>query len=452
MAWFKRKDHSVVERSVSIGDPAVAALFGYTPLGGPTVSESTAMTLSAVFRAVSLVSGAIASLPLRTLEVAQDGTKQRVASFLDNPGGERFTPFEFKQLVAVHLLLHGNAYLQHINNGAGAVIALHPIHPANVTAEWDSDRPGGKVFKVQAVVDGQTKTLEFDATDMTQIMGVSLDGLTGCSAITLARLSLGTGLSGDKAAERMFRNGALISGLVTPSEEDLEEDEAKTIKESINRKMLGTENAGDIAVINRRLTFQPWTLSAVDAQFLESRTFSIDEIGRWFGLPPHLLGLTEKSTSWGQGIHEQNRGLARYTLTPWTSTIDERLTRLLSQNREAEFDFSAFVKPSPEDEINLLIAEVNSGLLTLNEARKIRNMPPLENGDTPRTPAGSNPPKSDEGQEESVTLALDLVRAAPSLMQAPGLPAIVDQIRALLEGEAPPALGDVAVDSEEVPA
>jgi hypothetical protein len=55
-------------------------------------------------------------------------------------------------------------------------------------------------------------------------------------------------------------------------------------------------------------------MNSKDAQFMESRTFSVDEVGRWFGVPPHLLGLTEKSTSWGQGIAEQNRGLARYTL------------------------------------------------------------------------------------------------------------------------------------------
>lgn len=390
MAWFRKAE----KRSVSIADPSLAALFGYTPVGGVTVSESTAMTLSAVFRAVSLVSGAIASLPLRTLEENEDGTKERVSSFLDFPGGrDRLTPFEWKELVAVHGLLHGNAYLQHIYNGAGALTALHPVHPSHVTPEWDESRRGGKVFKVRATVSGQSQTLEFDASSMTQIMGVSLDGLAGCSAITLARLSLGTGLSGDKAAERMFRNGALISGLVSPAEEDLEQGEAEEIKESINRKVLGTENAGDIAVINRRLNFQPWTLSAVDAQFLESRTFSIDEVGRWFGLPPHLLGLTEKSTSWGQGIAEQNRGLARYTLTPWTSRIEERMTRLLPPSRTAEFDYSAFVKPSPEDEINLLIAQVNSGLLTLNEARKIRNLPPAAGGDVTRLPPGSLPPE-----------------------------------------------------------
>jgi len=339
------------------------------------VSERTALTLSSVFRAVSLVAGSVASLPLRTLE-EQDEVKVRVSSFLDYPGGrDRQTTHEWKELVMTHLLLHGNSFLQHVYNGGGALTALNPIHPGSVSVEWDDTAIGGKLYTVTR---NGAETVVFDGSQMTQIMALSLDGLVGISPITAARQSLATGLSGDRAANRMFSNGAMISGLVTPAgDEDLTEDEARTVKDSVNKTMTGTENAGDIAVINRRLQFTPWQSSAEDAQFLQSRAFQVDEVGRWFGVPPHLLGLTEKSTSWGQGIAEQNRGLARYTLTPWTARIEERCSRLLPPARSAEFDYTAFVKPSPEDEIRLLIEQVGAGLLTVDEARRVRNMPPL---------------------------------------------------------------------------
>lgn len=390
--------------SYSIADPAVAALLGYQPLDGMHVSETTAMNLSGVFRAVSLVSGAVGSLPLRTLETDQDGQTRRVGSFLDDPGHGRYTPTEWAELSMVHLLLHGNAYLQHIYNGAGAITALYPVHPPCVAVDWD-DRPGGKKFEVSVMgPNGEPRSQTFDARTMTQIMGPSLDGLVGISALHAGRLSLGTGIAGEKAANRQFRNGAMISGLVTPAdtEEDLSEDQAIQVKSMINQVISGPERAGDIAVMSQALKFTPWAMSATDAQFLESRLFSVDEIGRWFGVPPHLLGLTEKSTSWGQGIAEQNRGLARYTLTPWTNRIEQRMTRLLPSRRKAEFDYTAFVRPAPEDEIQLLIAEVNSGLLTLNEARAIRNMPPVPGGDAIRTPAGAAPPAPagpERGQE-----------------------------------------------------
>jgi hypothetical protein len=95
-------------------------------------------------------------------------------------------------------------------------------------------------------------------------------------------------------------------------------------------------------------------------------------------VPPHLAGLTEKATSWGTGIESQNLGLARYTLTPWTSRVEQKLSRLLSASRHVEFDYTSLLKPSPEDEIKLLIAQVQAGLLTPDEARSIRNMPPLQ--------------------------------------------------------------------------
>jgi HK97 family phage portal protein len=380
---------------VSIADPALAMMLGYSTPGVPTVSESTALTLSAVYRAVSLISGAIATLPLRTLTTAPDGTRVRANSFLDSPGLDRLTPFEWKELVVRYLLLHGAAPLQHIYGGGGQLIGAMPVHPLAVEVEADDSRPGGRLMKVR--VSGEP-TREFDATSMTYVMGPSLDGITGISPITAARLSLGTGLSGDKSALRMFTNGAMISGLVTPKDDDLDEDEAKVVKDTVNRVMTGPENVGDIAVVNRRLEFTPWTMSAGDAQFIQQRTFSIDEVGRWFGVPPHLLGLTEKSTSWGQGITEQNRGLHRYTLSPWTSRLEQRLTPLVAAKKHAEFDYAGFLQPSPEDEINLVIAQVDNGLLTLNEGRRIRNLPPLpaETGaDLPRIPAGSTDPRID---------------------------------------------------------
>lgn len=388
-------------RSVlSLDDPALLALFGYPGIPGVgNVSPNTAMTVSAVYRSVSLISGTIGTLPLRTLQRGPGDTNARSNSFLDNPGNMWLTPYEWQELVTVYLLLHGAAPLLHVYNGANQLAGLQPIHPTAVTVDADSDAFGGRRFTV--TLDDGTRR-EFDASSMTYIPALSLDGVRGISPITFARMSLGTALAGDKAAYRLFSSGAMVAGLVTP-EDDLTEEEARVVKDHVNKALTGPENAGDIAVINRKLKFQPWTMTAADAEFLASRNFSIDEVGRWFGLPPHLLGLTEKSTSWGQGIAEQNRGLARYTLRPWTARIEQRVSRLLVPGKWAEFDYSAFIQPAPEDEIGLLINQVNSGLLTLNEARRIRNMPPLPpdtGADLPRIPAGAGTPRQQDEEED----------------------------------------------------
>jgi HK97 family phage portal protein len=178
-------------------------LAGYFGVGqnyaGVAVSEQSAIGLSAFYRGASIISTTIAGLPMRTLRDV-DGVRTRTGSFLDAPGGaDGPTPFEWKETIIWHLILHGNAYLQHIWNGAGSMVALAPVHPLAVTAEWDDDRPGGKRFTVTQT-DGTRR--DFDASTMTQIMGPSLDGLRGMSVITVARNSLGTAIAGDRAYRR----------------------------------------------------------------------------------------------------------------------------------------------------------------------------------------------------------------------------------------------------------
>lgn len=375
MPWFGRSNSTSrgankepETRSTSIADPAVAMILGYSDGVTPVVSEHTAVTLAAVWRAVNIISGSIASLPLRSIE-DKNGIKQRTDSFLDRP--RRFSSFEWVELITVQLVLHGNAFLQHVYDGAGRIVDLWPVHPSCVSVEFDAN--GKKLFTIEV----DSKKIMLDESKMTHIMGTSFDGLRGVSPITIARKSLGTGLAGDTAAAKMFQNGAMISGMVTP-DEDVTADEAKAIQDSLGNRVRGIDNAGDIVVINRRLKFSPWTVSAEDAQFLQSRAFQVEEVSRWFGVPPHLLSQTEKQTSWGQGVAEQNRGLARYTLQPWTRRIEAKLTPLLPAGKSAEFDYSQFIAPSPEVEIDLLLRQIQAGLLTIDEARKIRNLPPIE--------------------------------------------------------------------------
>lgn len=384
MAWWPWSRTSRFEpteqrsASWSVSDPAIVELLGLgTPnAAGVAVGESSVLGLAGVYRAVSLIAGTIASLPMRTIETNKDGHTERARSFLDTPGGPTGpTPFEWKEQVLVHLLLHGNAYCAHLYGGAGQIVGLLPVHPLAVTVDMQPD--GSKLFTV-SLADGTQRV--FTSQQLTHIPALSTDGVTGLSPIAVARNVFGTSLAGDRAAARMFANGAMVSGIVTP-EEDLTAEEATTIKNDLRQRIQGGANAGDIAVINRKLRFDKWSMSAEDAQFLQSRAFQVEEIARFYGVPPHLLMQTEKQTSWGTGVQEQNRGLARYTLEPWTTRIQERLSRLLTGGKKCEFDYSAFVQPDPETEIGLLIDQVDAGLLTINEARKIRNLPPMPGGD-----------------------------------------------------------------------
>jgi HK97 family phage portal protein len=374
----------------SLGEPLAISVWGDAPNGsGEVVSEGTVTGLSAVWRSCNLIAGSIGTLPLRTLVTKTDGTRDRSASWLDDPGAVTgLTPFGWKEVALWHLLLGGNAFGQHIYGGAGQLVGLNWVHPSAVEVKLDGAAPRGRRFTVR--IPG-APPLHLDGGSMTQIMGPSTDGVRGMSVIEVARTSLGTALAGDRGAASAFANGATVAGLVTP-EDDLDPDETDQIRDQVNARTTGPGNAAQIAVVNRRLKFAPWTMTAADRQFLESRQFQVEEISRWFGVPPHLLSQTEKQTSWGSGITEQNRGLSRYTLAPWTTRIEQTLRPLVPRTRTVEFDYSAFLQPSPEDEITLLLAQVAGGLMTPNEARRRRNEPPIAGGDTLRTPAGSAPP------------------------------------------------------------
>lgn len=387
MRWFggRRQERA----SISIGDPAFVDFFGLgTNLTGVTVSETSSLGVAAVWRAVSVLSAAVANLPLRTYRTIDDGSDEQVGSFLDDPAGfESMTPFEWVETVMAHLLLHGNAFLLHVYGGAGQLMGLLPVHPGAVGIEIDTDVPGGKLYRV-TLAGGQTLTLT--GVDLTHIPGMTTDpNGRGLSPISIARNSMGTTIAADRTAARLFGNGMLISGLVTPLE-DLTEAEAITIKEGLRAKMLGVDNAGDVAVINRQLKFEKWSMTPEDSQFIESRSFQIDEVARIFGVPPHLLMEMTKQSSWGTGLIEQNQAWARYTLHGWTTRIEQRLSRLLPKPRFVKFDYTGLLRPTPGEEINLLLAEVNGGLITVNEARAVLNLPPIDETDL-RLPPGQVP-------------------------------------------------------------
>lgn len=374
-----------------LDDGTFASWMGWGPTtAGVSVSETGSLGLASVYRAVSLISGTIASLPLKSYRDLPDGTRQRVQSFLDNPGGpDGLTQFEWTELVMVHLLLWGNAYLSHVVGGAGQLVGLIPVHPSAVTVKSVQSKeeasrffPWTKYFTV-TLTDGSPR--DFTPMEITHVTALSTDGLVGLSPIRVNRQAIGTGLAGERAAARMFGSGMYPSGLVT-TEEDVDEAEAQIIKAGLDAKMAGPDNAGKWAFVNRNLKFQQWTMPATDLQFIESRVHQVEEVSRIFGVPPHLLGQTEKQTSWGTGVTEQNRGLARYTLMPWTSRVEQRLSRLLVNKQLCEYDYAGLLQGSKQEEIALLIDQVAAGLLTADEARRIGlNLPPLP-------AAGARPP------------------------------------------------------------
>lgn len=365
-------------------------LGGFIDLRGADVTEATATSLSAIFRAVSLISGTLASLPLRSLRTTETGQTERVTSVFDAPDGpDGQTQFEWTETLFTHLVLWGRAGALKHRTQAGGIARLELVHPA----QWVIEDPtveespvGGRWFRIQ-LEHGQSVRL--DGSDFWYVPALSFDGIHGTGLLQAARGSISASIAGDRAAAKMFTSGALISGLASP-EDDLENEEVTEIKRQLDAGITGYENAGKIALVNRRLKFTPWTMSAVDAQFLQSRQFQIEEIARWTGVPPHLLMQTEKQTSWGTGVEEQQRAMGRTVLAPWASRLEGRGSRLLANPRRLEVDFSGLERPSPDREVEIDLKQVQAGVMTVDEYRLKRGWPKLPPApeSVPDDPAG----------------------------------------------------------------
>lgn len=403
--------------SFSLGDPALMdylGLAGRNDAGVP-VTESSSLGSAAAYRSVRLLADTVAAMSLKSYDDSEDGTRERVPSIFDNPGGHFLSPYAWKQLVVAYMALHGATPLLHMRNGGGGLEWLLPLHPSMVTVEFDPTT-SRRLF----IVEGAPRT--YTEADLTYVMAFSRDGIRGASPISLCRNAIGTGLAGDQAAARMFSSGMLIGGLVTPGD-DVDPDQAAEALAGLKARTTGVRNAGDLALVNVALKIQPWTMTSEDAQFIETRQYGVEEIARIWGVPKELLSASG-ATSWGSGIQELVRGFARFTLPAYTTPIEEALSRLASIYATpaiVEFEYAGLLKGTPAEEIDLLIKQVGAGLLTTDEARAIRNLPPL-------------PSISEDSTE--VQQALQLVSAAPSLVQNPGLPALVDQLR-VLNGKAP---------------
>lgn len=372
-------ERASVGPSFTQGDPALAEFLGIGSFNdsGETVTELSALGLSAVWRSVQIIAGTIAGLPMNTYS-SDAPTREQVPSIFDDPCAPWYTRFEWIERVVAHLALHGNAYLLHVYNAAGQLAALIPVAPQMVSVRWVNNQ---RVYTVTIPSNqlgvGEQGVYVYSDSEITHIMGLSSDGLRGYSPLYVMRNAFGTSIAGDRAAASMFGNGLLLGGIV--SAEGISESQADAIKVGLKNKLGGAKRAGDIAVINAALTFSPWTMNAHDAQFIESRAFQVEEVARLFGVPKVLLAEDGAST-WGSGIAQLDRGFAQYTLTAYTRRIEERLGRLLD-GQYVCFDFDGLLEGTPQEQAALQLQLVAGGVITPNEARAARNLAPLPGGD-----------------------------------------------------------------------
>ena len=358
---------------------------------GKTVTERSAMQMTAVYSCVRILSEAVAGLPLHLYRYKEDGGKEKALDhplyrlLHDEPNPE-MSSFVFRETLMTHLLLWGNAYAQVIRNGKGEVIALYPLMPNKMSV--DRDENGRLYYTYYRGSDEAMKSRDFavilQPSDVLHIPGLGFDGLVGYSPIAMAKNAIGMAIACEEYGAKFFANGAAPGGVL---EHPGTIKDPQRVRESWQSTFGGSGNANKIAVLEEGMKYTPIGISPEQAQFLETRKFQINEIARIFRVPPHMVGDLEKSSF--SNIEQQSLEFVKYTLDPWVTRWEQSIQRaLLSQGEKAvyfaKFNLEGLLRGDYQSRMNGYAIGRQNGWMSANDIRELENLdriPAEEGGD-----------------------------------------------------------------------
>lgn len=356
---------------------------------GKTVTERSAMQMTAVYSCVRILAEAVAGLPLHLYRYTDGGGKEKALDqplyrlLHDEPNPE-MSSFVFRETLMTHLLLWGNAYAQVIRNGKNEVIALYPLMQNKMSV--DRDENGRLYYTYYRGPDEAIKNKEFAVTlqpsDVLHIPGLGFDGLVGYSPIAMAKNAIGMAIACEEYGAKFFANGAAPGGVL---EHPGTIKDPQRVRESWQSTFGGSGNANKIAVLEEGMKYTPIGISPEQAQFLETRKFQINEIARIFRVPPHMVGDLEKSSF--SNIEQQSLEFVKYTLDPWVIRWEQSIQRaLLSQGEKAEyfvkFNLEGLLRGDYQSRMNGYAIGRQNGWMSANDIRELENLDriPAEDG------------------------------------------------------------------------
>jgi HK97 family phage portal protein len=362
---------------------------GSISASGQTVNADSAMRVGAVYASVRIIAGAVATLPLHIKRRVDERTREDASdtalwNVLRRKPNSWQTPSQFRRMMQAQVLLRGNGYARIVRTVSGDVQGLIPLHPDQVEVRQRADL---KLDYIWLRADGQQQT--FAQRDILHLVGLTLNGITGVTPITYARETIGLSLAQERHGANMFRNGAQVGGLIT-TEQVLGDESIENMKAALEAYRSDGEEAGKVMVLDGGLNYSRMALTAEDAQWLESRKFSRADIAMFFGVPPHMIGDTEKSTSWGTGIEQQSLGFIAYTLedhlTMWEEAINRDCVPADDETLYARFNRSALVKGDIKGRFEAYATGRRMKVLSANDVRALEDMNQVEGGDIYENP------------------------------------------------------------------
>jgi HK97 family phage portal protein len=353
-------------------------------LGDSLINDERILQISTVWRCVSLISTLTASLPLDVFKT--DGNDNRAKVELDNPlarllrysPNQYMTAQDFRESMTMQLCFYGNAYALIERNGVGDIISMIPLLSANMDVRLEGKRI---VYRYQR----DHEFANFAQRDIFHLKGFGFNGLVGLSPIAHSCKSAGVAVAMEDNQRDFYANGAKSPKILSTGERVLAKEQRDQLEENF-KEISGGPVKKRLWILEANFQAHDIGVSPQDAETMAARKFQVSELARFFGVPPHLVGDVEKSTSWGTGIEQQNLGFLQYTLQPYISRWENSIQRWLLKPNEvgvyhAEHNLDGLLRGDSASRAAFMKAMGESGLRTINEMRRLDNLPPLPGGD-----------------------------------------------------------------------
>ena len=405
--WFsgKKQPENAYKDSVS-EEKAIEMLFGgygIPTASGMVVNEQTAMRISVVYRCVSLIAGTIASLPCEVYrykggksELAEDHPAYWLLHDEPNP---LMTANTFWKNFLWWALMRGNGYAFISRSKLGAAMAVTLAPPQSVSTHYDGDI---RLLYDIATIGGEIRRYEQSSVLHYPFIGWS--GKQGRSPLECAREAIGLAAAAQEFNERFFSQGnAADIAMEFPG--NVNDDQMKRILDIYARNRSGLEKQRLPLVSTGGATIKRLDFDAEKSQLVDARNFQVEDICRFYGVPPHMVGHTSKSTSWGSGIEEQTLGFVKFTLRDILKGLEQEVNRKLLKKSKyyCKFNLDALLRADSKGRSEFYKAAVGGtqspGFMTVNEVRALENLPPLDGGDALFVPVPASDPEKKEAAD-----------------------------------------------------
>jgi len=369
---------SLLNRYTALSKPMVqmgsvlGSLFGGN---SRSVTPSNAMYITTVFSCIRVLAETASSVSLNTYEKIDKGKNKAINHnlyyLLKQSPNPNITSVTWREWIVMDLNLHGNHYSQIIRDGRGDIVSIYPLVSTKMKVTLT------KEGKKEYIYDTGAGKVNVNPYEILHIIGLpSGDGITGLSPISYNKKALELGSTAESYGSQFFDNGANATGaFVVPG--TLEDKPFQRLKTSLNDAYTGMQNAHKPMLLEGGMTFQQFSLSNTDSQFLETRKYQKEEIASIFRVPMHMINSLENATF--SNIEHQSLEFLQFTMLPWFKRIEQMLELSLLARDERDiysikFNVDTLLRGDFKTRTEGYKTLALIGALNVNEIRKLENM------------------------------------------------------------------------------